>query len=82
MSCWTKIEGKVISRKLSIKKIIDATLKGEDYIGKFKSDNEFEVHYEQDGFDAVNSLKKIIESIKSRDPKARTTIEFYTTFDQ
>ena len=82
MSRWTQIEGKVISRKLSIKKIIDATLEGEDYIGKFKSDNEFEVRYEQEGFEAVNSLKKIIESIKSRDPKARMTIEFYTIFDE
>lgn len=80
MGLWTNINGQIVSKKLSVKKIIEWVLEGEDWSGNFEPDNRFSVRFEQDGNKAIDSVNRIIESAKSRDKNCKIEIETNTIF--
>lgn len=77
MSHWTNLNGQIISKKLSVKKIVKSVLDGEDWVGEFYKDNKFSIRFEQDSEKSCQTIKKIIEWAKSRDTDCRISLESY-----
>lgn len=81
MSHWTNLNGQIISKKLSVKKIIKSVLDGEDWIGEFENDNKFSIRFEQDSEKSCQTIKKIIEYVKSRDGDCRISLESHIPWE-
>lgn len=78
MSAWSYIEGRHTSNKVSMRKIINVVLEGEDchfnYDGK-----HFKGSFEQVGKSAVKIVDEIMECFVQRDPKAELFIDSFDT---
>ena len=80
MGVWTNIEGEHSSKKVSMKKIINSVLDGEDVVEAYEH-NKFWIRFEHGGVKAAKSIEKIINAFKSFDKSANleltATIEYY-----
>lgn len=74
MSEWTTIKGEIKSKKVSMKKIINHILDGEDFIFHYDK-NKFEGRFEHGGLQAAKTIQKIIDEAKSFDNNTQIYIE-------
>lgn len=80
MGHWSYINGQIISKKLSIKKIIRHVLDKEDFLDSYKSDNQFHVSLEEIDINTIKYVEEIINQSKSVDPNCKIEINVQTKF--
>ena len=63
MGVWTNIKGEHSSKKVSMKKIINSVLDGEDVVEAYEH-NKFWIRFEHGGVKAAKSIEKINEPLQ------------------